>query len=84
MISPVAKYGCEEAVQTLMNTATPPEWKIDYQAAADHCHDADYATHARRLIECLSDEISWVYYENISFPASVKEVAAEVRSKNDE
>ena len=50
------------------------QWKIGYQAAADHCHDADYATHARRLIECLSDEISWVYYENISFPASVKEV----------
>ena len=34
---------------------------LDYQAAADHCHDADYATHARRLIECLSDEISWVH-----------------------
>jgi hypothetical protein len=43
-----------------MSTATPPECKIDYQAAADHCHEADYATHARRLIECLSDEISWV------------------------
>ena len=55
-------------------TLLPTEWKIDYQAAADHCHDADYATHARRLIECLSDEISWVYYESISFPASVKEV----------
>ncbi|MBP6783950.1 MAG: hypothetical protein KA152_09200 [Verrucomicrobiales bacterium] len=59
-----------------MSTATPPEWKIDYQAAADHCHDADYATHARRLIECLSNEISWAYYENTCFPASasVKEV----------
>ena len=57
-----------------MSTATPPEWKIDYQAAAGHCHDADYAAHARRLIECLSDENSWVYYENISFPASVKAV----------
>ena len=44
---------------------------LDYQAAAGHCQEADYATHARRLIECLSDEISWVYYENISFPASV-------------
>jgi len=63
-----------EAVHKLISTATPPEWKIDYQAAADHGHDADYATHARRLIECLSDEISWVYYESISFPASVKEV----------
>ena len=57
-----------------MSTATPPEWKIVYQAAADHCHDADYATHARRLIEYLSDEISWVYYESISFPASVEDV----------
>ena len=47
-----------------MSTETPPEWKIN----------ADYVTHARRLIECLSDEVSWVYYENISFPASVKEV----------
>jgi hypothetical protein len=57
-----------------MSTATPPEWKIDYQAAADHCRDADYATHAGRLIECLSDEVSWVYYKSISFPASVKEM----------
>jgi hypothetical protein len=57
-----------------LSNATPPEWKIDYQAAADHFHHADYATHAGRLIECLSDEISWVYYESISFPASVKEV----------
>ena len=57
-----------------MRTTTPTEWKIGYQAAADHCHDADYATHARRLIECLSDEISWAHYESISFPASVKEV----------
>ena len=47
-----------------MSTATPPEWKIDYQAAADHCHDADYATHARRLIECLSDVVSWVYLKS--------------------
>jgi hypothetical protein len=53
---------------------TRTERKIDYQAAADHCRDANYVTHARRLIECLSDEISWVYYESISFPASVKEM----------
>ena len=37
---------------------------LDYQAAAGHCHDADYATHARRLIECLSDEVSWVHLKS--------------------
>lgn len=40
----------------IVSTATPPERKIDYQAAADHFHDADYGIHARRLMECLSDE----------------------------
>lgn len=53
---------------------TPSEWKIDYQAVAVHCHNAEYATHARQLIDCLSDEISWVYYESVAFPASIKEV----------
>lgn len=43
-------------------------------------------THARRLIECLS-EISWGYYQSISFPASVKEVVtgkAFIRFDNEE
>ena len=52
----------------------PPSWHIDYQAAANALYEADYASHAARLIEYLSDEISWVYYESIAFPASVKEV----------
>jgi hypothetical protein len=67
-------YGAESEFHKLMITATPPEWKIDYQAAAEHCHDADYATHAKRLFDCLSDEISWVNYEGIYFPTSTKEV----------
>ena len=55
----------------------PSARKLDNVDAEDHCHDSDYATHARRLIECLSDEIVWVYCESISFPASVKEVVTE-------
>jgi hypothetical protein len=49
-------YGAESKFHKLMCTATPPEWKVDYQAAADHCHDADYVTHAKRRIEYSSDD----------------------------
>jgi hypothetical protein len=38
-----------------MCTTTPTKWKIGYQAATDHCYDADYATLVRRLTVCMSD-----------------------------
>lgn len=54
-------------------TTTPPSWHIDYQAAADALHDPDYATHARKLICYLSDEINFVYRENTPFPVVIEE-----------
>lgn len=56
---------------------TPDEWKIDYQAAADELHAADYTSHARRLISFLSDEITKVYRRNTSHQVMVEEVVME-------